>query len=289
MNSPNLPIAESNGPVAPPAAPVDLPDMSVAPPDQPSPSQTSPDQRAAATLSADMISSLQSLMGTVVIAIFVITFIVQAFQIPSESMENTLLIGDYLLVNKLCYGGGALGNPLMPYQKIARGDIIVFHYPVDPQQHFVKRVIGLPGDHLRMVNKKVLINGEPLDEPYVHFVEPLNDTFRDNFPRRDIAARRLEGEWWLQMQKLVVDGQLIVPEGHYFVMGDNRDDSLDSRYWGFVPQENIIGRPLVIYWSVQDWDRNPSASVSGRLYHLAYAITHIFQITRWNRTLRLVH
>ena len=140
-----------------------------------------------------------------------------------------------------------------------------------------------------MVNKKVLINGRPLDEPYVRFVEPLNDSFRDSFPRVDIPARRLEGDWWLQMQKLVVDGQLIVPEGHYFVMGDNRDDSQDSRYWGFVPQENIIGRPLVIYWSVQDWDRNPSASLAGRLYHLAYAVTHIFQITRWNRTLRLVH
>ena len=103
------------------------------------------------TLGADVIGSLQSLVGTVVIAIFVITFIVQAFQIPSESMENTLLVGDYLLVNKLCYGGQGLGDHIMPYQKIARGDIIVFHYPVDPQQHFVKRVIGVPGDHLRLV------------------------------------------------------------------------------------------------------------------------------------------
>ncbi|MGA2346742.1 MAG: signal peptidase I [Candidatus Sulfotelmatobacter sp.] len=281
MNSPNLPTVESTGAIVPPvtAPPVDSPEVAV----------PSPPRSSEATLSADLVSSLQSLMGTVVIAIFVITFIVQAFQIPSESMENTLLIGDYLLVNKLCYGGTGLGDHLMPYQKIKRGDIIVFHYPVDPQQHFVKRVIGVPGDHLRMVNKRVLINGKPLDEPYVHFVEPLNDQFRDSFPRVDIPARRLEGDWWLQMQKLVVDGQLIVPEGHYFVMGDNRDDSLDSRYWGFVPQENIIGRPLVIYWSVQDWDRNPSASLTGRLYHLAYAVTHIFQITRWNRTLRLVH
>jgi signal peptidase I len=284
MNSPNVPIVEPNDSIAPPvpAPPVDATDIPVTSP-------TSPHRRAEATLSADMISSLQSLMGTVVIAIFVITFIVQAFQIPSESMENTLLIGDYLLVNKLCYGGTGLGDHLMPYQKITRGDIIVFHYPVDPQQHFVKRVIGVPGDRLRMVNKKVFINGKALDEPYVHFVEPLNDQFRDSFPRVDIPARRLEGDWWLQMQKLVVDGQLIVPEGHYFVMGDNRDDSLDSRYWGFVPQENIIGRPLVIYWSVRDWDRNPSASIAGRLYHLAYAVTHIFEITRWNRTLRLVH
>jgi signal peptidase I len=281
MNSPNLPTVESTGAIVPPvtAPPVDSPEVAV----------PSPPRSSEATLSADLVSSLQSLMGTVVIAIFVITFIVQAFQIPSESMENTLLIGDYLLVNKLCYGGTGLGDHLMPYQKIRRGDIIVFHYPVDPQQHFVKRVIGVPGDHLRMVNKRVLINGKPLDEPYVHFVEPLNDQFRDSFPRVDIPARRLEGDWWLQMQKRVVDGQLIVPAGHYFVMGDNRDDSLDSRYWGFVPQENIIGRPLVIYWSVQDWDRNPSASLTGRLYHLAYAVTHIFQITRWNRTLRLVH
>ena len=165
----------------------------------------------------------------------------------------------------------------------------MFHYPVDPQQHFVKRVIGVPGDHLRMVNKKVWINGKPLDESYVRFLEPPNNMFRDNFPRSDIPAFGLEGKWWLEMRKLVEDGQLIVPEGHYFVLGDNRDDSQDSRYWGFVPRENIIGQPLVIYWSVRDWDKNPSSSVQGRLYHLAYAITHIFQITRWNRTLRLVH
>ncbi len=228
-------------------------------------------------------------MGTVVIAIFVITFIVQAFQIPSESMENTLLVGDYLLVNKLCYGGHGLGDHLMPYQRIARGDIIVFHYPVDPQQHFVKRVIGLPGDKLRLVNKKVFINGKPLEETYVRFLEPPNNLFRDNFPRTDIPAYGLEGKWWLEMRKLVEDGQLIIPEGHYFVMGDNRDDSQDSRYWGFVPRENIIGTPLVIYWSVKDWDRNPPDTVGGRLHHLAYAVSHIFQITRWNRTLRLVH
>jgi signal peptidase I len=237
----------------------------------------------------DLISSLQSLAGTIVIAIFVITFIVQAFQIPSESMENTLLVGDYLLVNKLCYGGQGFGDHLMPYQKIARQDIIVFHYPVDPRQHFVKRVIGLPGDRIKMVNKKVFINGKLLEESYVRFIEPPNNLFRDDFPRVDIPAYGLDGQWWLQMRKLVEDGELIVPEGHYFVMGDNRDDSQDSRYWGFVPQENIIGRPLIIYWSVQDWDHEVEPTVSGRLQHLAYAFTHLFQITRWNRTLRLIH
>ena len=279
MDSFNHPV------VSPP--PVDGPlDLPVVPPSVPA---QPPQRHIVTTFGSDVIGSLQSLMGTVVIAIFVITFIVQAFQIPSESMENTLLVGDYLLVNKLCYGGPGIGDHVMPYQKIARGDIIVFHYPVDPQQHFVKRVIGVPGDHLRMERKRVLINGRPLDEPYVRFLEPANNLFRDNFPRVDIPAIGLEGKWWLEMRKLVEDGQLIIPEGHYFVMGDNRDDSQDSRYWGFVPRENIIGRPLVIYWSVKNWDRDPSASALGRLYHVAYAVTHIFQITRWNRTLRLVH
>jgi signal peptidase I len=255
----------------------------------------SPKRSIVSNYGSDVIASLQSLVGTVVIALFVITFIVQAFQIPSESMENTLLVGDYLLVNKLCYGGRRMGgisiaDLFMPYQKIARGDIVVFHYPVDPTQHFVKRVIGLPGDRLHMVSKKVFINGKPLDEPYVHFLEPPNNAFRDNFPRTDIPAIGLEGKWWLEMRKLVEDGQLIIPEGHYFVMGDNRDDSQDSRYWGFVPRENIIGRPLLIYWSVKSWqDPRAPISFSERLYHVAYAITHIFQITRWNRTLRLVH
>jgi signal peptidase I len=285
--SPPEPPAEA-GPITPPA-------------DTPVPSISSR-RRIVADFGSDLVGSLQSLMGTVVIAIFVITFIVQAFQIPSESMENTLLVGDYLLVNKLCYGGRGLGDHVMPYQRIARGDIVVFHYPVDPQQHFVKRVIALPGDRLRMVNKKVLVNGKPLDEPYVRFLDPPVNSFgarpsaedsqilfRDNFPRVDIPVYGLEGKWWLEMKKLVEDGQLIVPQGHYFVMGDNRDDSQDSRYWGFVPRENIIGRPLVIYWSVRDWDRNSTATVMGRLQHLAYAVTHIFQITRWNRTLRLVH
>ncbi len=127
------------------------------------------------TLGADVIGSLQSLMGTVVIAIFVITFIVQAFQIPSESMENTLLVGDYLLVNKLCYGGHGLGDHLDAVSEDrARGHHCV-SLSGDPQQHFVKRVIGVPGDRLRMVNKKVLINGKPLDEPYVRFLEPPNN------------------------------------------------------------------------------------------------------------------
>jgi signal peptidase I len=296
MDSVNQPTVSQPEPTPPPQADLSQEVMASAEPATvPDPvslepqATTPPPRKVSVSFGSDLISSLQSLMGTVVIAIFVITFIVQAFQIPSESMENTLLVGDYLLVNKLCYGGTGLGDHVMPYQKIGRGDIIVFHYPVDPQQHFVKRVIGLPGDRLRMVNKRVLINGKPLDEPYVRFLEPANNLYRDDFPRTDIPAANMEGSWWLQMRKLVEDGELIIPQGNYFVMGDNRDDSQDSRYWGFVPQENIIGRPLLIYWSVRDWDASPASTIAGRLQHLAYAVTHLFQITRWNRTLRLVH
>jgi signal peptidase I len=239
---------------------------------------------------ATMVGSLQSLVGTVVIAVFVITFIVQAFQIPSPSMENTLLVGDYLLVNKLVYGAGSIGDFLMPYRRIRRGDIVVFHYPVNPAQHFVKRVIGVPGDRVRLINKQVFVNGTAVKEPYAHFTRPANDLFRDNFPRLDVAAGETP-EWWLQLKKLVEDGELIVPQGQYFVMGDNRDDSYDSRYWGFVPRANIIGRPLVIYWSVRDaeGDELAPAPLAERLYHFAYALTHFFQITRWHRTLHLVN
>jgi len=266
------------------------------PPQDQSPENGSPDlgapeaRRTTYAVGSDVMGSLQSLLGTVVIAVFVITFIVQAFQIPSPSMENTLLVGDYLLVNKLTYGGGGLGDFVMPYRRVRRGDIVVFHYPVNPAQHFVKRVIGVPGDRVRLVNKQVLVNGTPVKEPYAHFTRPMNDLFRDNFPRLDVAPGETP-DWWVQLRKLVEDGQLIVPQGHYFVMGDNRDDSYDSRYWGFVPQANIIGRPLLIYWSVQgsEGDLTAPSSVGDKLYHFAYALTHIFQITRWNRTLRLVN
>jgi len=232
---------------------------------------------------------IKSLSGTLVIAIFVVTFIVQAFQIPSESMEKTLLIGDYLLVDKLHFGQDSLWDKVIPYRLVRRGDIVVFHYPVDPSVHFVKRVVGIPGDKLRLIDRQVYVNGAPLNEPYVHYFRP-HDSYRDEFPRLDLAVMpSVSGTWWTQMQKLVVDNQLIVPEGYYFVMGDNRDDSLDSRYWGFVPRENIVGRPLLIYWSIQTPDpRGAQLTASDKLNRFLYALSHILQMTRWNRTFRLV-
>ena len=238
----------------------------------------------------DWPSTVQSVAGTVVIAVFVVTFLLQAFTIPSESMEQTLLTGDYLLVDKFCYGAIKGWNRLMPYRSVKRGDVIVFHYPVNPTQDFVKRVVALPGDRLRLINKRVYVNGVPLLEPYVQFVNPLRNYYRDDFPQTDSPDYGVNAKWWKEMPKLVENHQLIIPADHYFVLGDNRDDSQDSRYWGFVPRENIIGRPLLIYWSSVTLtnDLSGSPTVGDRLYHLAYAVTHVLQITRWERTFRLV-
>jgi signal peptidase I len=242
---------------------------------------------------AGLLVSVQSLATTVVIAVFVITFIVQAFQIPSESMEDTLLIGDYLLVDKVHYGDGGVWREVDPYTPVRHGDIIVFRYPVNPTQHFVKRVIGLPGDRIRMRNKQVFVNGQPLRESYVIYHDRGNDPYRDNFP--DIASPNInvDGRWWLKLRSLVQNGEITVPANSYFVLGDNRDQSLDSRYWGFVPRENIIGRPLVIYWSMKHPERlEPVASeggtISDRVIRFTYIVSHLFQETRWHRTFRLI-
>jgi signal peptidase I len=239
----------------------------------------------------DLLGSVQSLSLTIVIAMFVITFVVQAFQIPSESMENTLLIGDYLLVDKVHFGNGGLWGGILPYRPIQRGDIIVFRYPIHPQEHFVKRVIGVPGDHIRLKGKHVLVNGHQMVEPYVIHRKADHNTYRDDFPRMDVLDPNVEARWWLQMRSLVQNGELVVPPGQYFALGDNRDESLDSRYWGFVPRENIIGRPLIIYWSM----RHPgqlgpvATSLSDKLIYFTYTVAHLFEQTRWNRAFRLIH
>ncbi len=247
------------------------------------PAQALPAERAS------WLTSAQSLSVTVVIALFVITFIVQAFQIPSESMEDTLLIGDYLLVDKVHYGHGGVWGEILPYDGIHRGDIIVFRYPVHPAQHFVKRVIGVPGDRVRLVNKRVYVNDVPLHESYVIYKGVGPDPYRDDFPDPEMPSSNVDARWWVEMQRLVHGGELTVPPNSYFVLGDNRDESLDSRYWGFVPRGNIIGRPLMIYWSVRALRGNENAGTSDdKLSHFLYAVTHILQETRWDRTFRIV-
>lgn len=248
------------------------------------PSSQSPGQKLGTT------GMLQWLLSVVVIASFVMTFIVQAFIIPSSSMEDTLLVGDYLLVDKVKYSNGGFWWFMEPYQKIHRGDIVVFHYPVRPAQHFVKRVIGLPGDRVRIFNKRVFLNGQPLTEPYTVHKRADHDYFRDDFPTSKYISGNVDSRWWIQMKKLTEDGELIVPEGSYFVLGDNRDDSLDSRYWGFVPAENIVGRPLLIYWSMtQEESRDEdNGSADAKLERIGSVFTRFFRDTRWKRAITIV-
>jgi signal peptidase I len=232
--------------------------------------------------------SLQSLAGTVVIAIFVITFVVQAFQIPSESMEKTLLIGDYLLVDKAHYGVSQMWSWLLPYRSIQRQDIIVFRYPVNPKQHFVKRVVAVPGDHVRLVDKHVYVNGVRQNDAYATFRWGWRDRFRDDFPAGDFYGDRITAHWFAEARKLIEDGELIVPQDCYFVLGDNRDDSYDSRYWGFVPRENVVGRPLMIYWSMDHPEGGrESALTSDKLSSLTFAVTQMLSDLRWHRMLRV--
>ncbi|HEV2021890.1 MAG TPA: signal peptidase I [Terriglobales bacterium] len=237
------------------------------------------------------LTSLQSMALTVIIALFVVTFLAQAFQIPSESMENTLLIGDYLLVDKLQFSESGSWGKVLPYAEVDRGDIIVFRYPVNPEQHFVKRVVGIPGDRVRLINKRVRVNGVFPREKYALYNRRDYDAYRDEFPVRGLASPNVESAWWSQMRDLIQGGELVVPPGQYFVLGDNRDRSLDSRYWGFVPRENIIGRPLIIYWSVASPATRPAPAPprdGGKLINLARSAARFFANIRWGRFLQLV-
>jgi len=235
------------------------------------------------------LMTIQSLLGTVVIALFVITFAAQAFQIPSESMENTLLVGDYLLVDKVQFARGGIWSALEPYAPIKRGDIIVFHYPVDPTLHFVKRVIALPGDRVRLINKRVWVNGRLLDDRAYAVYRPGSDAFRDNFPAGPLPGW-MGTQWMAELHQHVQGDELVVPSGRYFVLGDNRDNSDDSRYWGFVPRENIVGRPLLIYFSLAQTPLfyRPRYE-DGKLTVFGVMLQHFWEDIRWHRTLRLVY
>jgi signal peptidase I len=243
---------------------------------------------------AGILPSFQSLLHLIVIAIFIITFCVQPFRIPSESMESTLLVGDFLLVDKQVASSGADGSTsLFPSTAIHRGDIIVFHDPVDSTLHLVKRVIGLPGDHLRLHSGQVFINGRALSEPYAVYRPSPPDNFRDNFPRLQSVDPEIDSRWWIRMRSLIDNGELIIPIGNYFVMGDNRNDSEDSRYWGFVPREAIVGKPLIIYFSLQQHDTDEAATLTQdavadqRRQHPS-RMDSLVDFARWGRTFQVV-
>jgi len=228
---------------------------------------------------------------TILLLLFGTTTLVQAFVIPTGSMEDTLLIGDHLLVDKLAYSApGPISKYVLPYEEPKHGDIIVFRYPGDITQTFVKRVIGVPGDHLKMIHRTIYRNGVQLNEPYVYHKFPYDES-RDNFPGSPSPfAEGLQAQLQRDMlEHNVVNGEVIVPPNSFFAMGDNRDNSLDSRYWGFVPRDNIIGKPLLIYWSYKASTEDLAGSSIGSLaHHMVDLGEHFFTRTRWSRTLRII-
>lgn len=240
-----------------------------------------------------LVDFLESLLVTILLVLFGTTFVVQAFKIPSQSMEPTLLVGDHLLVNKFIFeGSDAWYEKFLPYRSVRRGDIIVFRFPYDDHVHFVKRVIGLPGDRIRIADEQLYINDTLVAEPYVYHDPSAYDPLSQSFPPPPghFIAMGLRSEWAAQIQNYIRDGELVVPPGRYFVMGDNRESSLDSRYWGFVDRRAIIGRPILIYWSVQATaDDYADRSLLGSLRGIAGALLHLPSETRWHRMLRTVH
>jgi signal peptidase I len=220
----------------------------------------------------------ESIVIAVILALFIRTFVVQAFKIPTGSMEENLLIGDHLLVNKFVFGptASAIERTLLPVTPIKRGDVLVFKYPEDPERDFIKRVIGLPGEKVELREKKVYINDRALDEPYVHFLQPPGETSEfHEVTSYDVRERY---------------GPVTVPPNHYFVMGDNRDNSQDSRYWGFLPRENVKGKALVIYWSYEAERGDYAEDGTGAaLKGLVSVFAHFFTRTRWDRMFHQIH
>lgn len=240
--------------------------------------------------------TFESLVITVILALFGTTFVVQMYKIPTGSMEKTLLIGDHLVVNKFCFADqpGWLRH-VLPYRNIHNRDILVFTFPYaeaqeEPGTHLVKRVIGVPGDHIRIVNRQVYVNGVLQKEPYVYHYDGDEPHPGDSFPPPsgeylpDSTPR-----WAAALSQYVHNGEIVVPPGKFFVMGDNRENSWDSRFWGFVPQSAAAGRPVMIYWSYETPQGSYLlTSLSDRVSQTASLVVHFFTRTRWRRTFRVV-
>ena len=217
----------------------------------------------------------ESIVIAVILALFIRTFVVQAFKIPTGSMENNLLVGDHLLVNKFIFAPTATPyeQSVLPIEEIRRGEVIVFKFPQDPERDFIKRVIGLPGETVEIRNKRVFVDGSPLNEPYVHFLQPPVSG------NAEVASYDVRERY----------GPVTVPPDHYFMMGDNRDNSEDSRYWGFLPRRYVKGKALMVYWSYESGrDEVPEAGVLGWLRNAGSVIAHFFTRTRWSRLLHQI-
>jgi signal peptidase I len=239
------------------------------------------------------VEFLSSLAAVLVTGLFIITFVVQAFEIPSSSMENTLLIGDHVFVNRIQFAPKSSWIvPLIPYRDVHFRDIVVFLHP-DPAEngmYVVKRIIGVPGDRIHLRNGVVYRNGVALDEPYIDHDADTEDPYRNNFPSVPPEdGPNISANWLVDLPSHIQGDDLVVPPDHYFAMGDHRGVSLDSRYWGFIPKENVIGRPMFIYWSFETPpDQYRKTSWGDRALFFGKVVLHFFDETRWKRTLNVV-
>jgi signal peptidase I len=234
------------------------------------------------------VEFLASLAGVLVTGLFIITFVLQAFEIPSSSMEDTLLVGDHVFVNREQFAPPThwLG-PLLPYRNIRRDEIAVFMSPEQPGLFLVKRIIGIPGDHIHLRDDVVYRNSEKLVEPFVRHKREEHNPYTDNFPALPPSGEYgvSNKKWALEMPSHIEGEDIVVPPDSYFAMGDNRENSYDSRFWGFIPRKNVIGRPMFIYWSfITPEDQYQMRDASDRLGFLAHTIIHFFDETRWRRT-----
>jgi signal peptidase I len=248
------------------------------------------------------LESLASICTVLAIGLFVMTFIFQNFEIPSGSMEKTLLIGDHVLVDRTSFAPPTKWAPFVHYRDIRRGDVIVFYKPnpETPDLFLVKRAIGIPGDHIHLRNGIVYLNGVAQNEPQAG--KPADDgdpqhafnAYRDDFPAvpppaAEIGPGGLTATWALDLPNHIQNGDLVVPPGSVFAMGDNRTESLDGRYWGFVPRENIVGRPLFVYWSFETpVDQMNKTSMGDRIGFMGHILVHFFSETRWKRTFHII-
>jgi len=238
------------------------------------------------------VEFLASVAGVLVTGLFIITFVVQAFAIPSSSMENTLLVGDHVFVNRVAFAPRSSWlEPLVPYRDIGRGDIVVFLSPQTRGLYIVKRIIGVPGDRIHLRQGVVYRNGERLDESYVlHDADNPSDQYRNDFPAVVPSDDpNISDSWRVELPSHLQGEDIVVPSDAYFGLGDHRGVSLDSRYWGFIPRQNVIGRPLLVYWSFEtaenQYRRNSAGDRAAFMLHVAL---HFFDETRWRRTLRVV-
>jgi signal peptidase I len=270
-----------------------------------SPGSTKPAAISSNNRDETPFEALASICSVLVVLLFIQTFIAQNYAIPSGSMENTLLVGDHLVVDQITLAPPASWMPLIRYREPRRGDIVVFRKPVyqpgidapgpNGTPHYttlVKRLIGLPGDHIHLRNGIVFVNGVAQSQPYAQPTTPDNfSEFLDDFPSVPPSDIQETTESWdVAFPTYIQNGDLVVPPGHYFMMGDNRHNSLDSRFWGFVPRANIIGRPLFNYWSFKSTEADYEApGIGNKIAWMGHVALHFFTNTRWERTFHVIH